>query len=511
MRKRIKSQICLFLLMATLASGCSSAFPPAPSQIPPASRTVSPTLAALPEFTPTITEKTMQFQVPSQEPHETASPADLQINPVIPTSASEPTRVSGTYLFSEGPASDGQGNVFFSDINAGRIYKWSPDGKVVVFKEELNAPNGLVFLSDGSLAVCEGGNGRLIAINARGNTTILADQYNHQRFNEPNDLWVDPQGGIYFTDPAFNSPVVQGGEHVYYISADRKQVTRVINDMVKPNGITGTRDGKTLLVSDYGAGKTYSYKIQSDGSLTDKQIFAAVGSDGMKLDSSGNLYVTTPNHVQVFGAGGSQLLSIATHENPTNIVFIGKDEKTLFITARSEVYTVQIQASANSVSGQNNDPAGASTFKLTSPDVTDGGNLPMEYTCDGKRASLPLNWSSAPTGTKSYAIIMHHVASPTDIHWYWVMYDIPPDVTSLVKNSSGVGLLGINSVNKKNEYTPPCSKGPGPKMYTYTVYALSEDPSFSVPATGINRDVLLEAIQNITLDSAELHVSYSRK
>ena len=504
MKTRTYPLIFLLMLAAILASGCSRTLPP----------TINPTpLATLPVPIPAAPRSYMAAApvqtVQSQD--KAPTPAATQTSPILPTGTSELMRVAGTYLFSEGPAADGQGNVFFSDINAGRIYKWSPDGKVVVFKEGLKMPNGLAFLSDGSLAVCEGGNGRLITIDGQGKTTVLADQYNHQRFNEPNDLWVDPQGGIYFTDPAFNSPVVQGGEHVYYISAEHKQVTRVINDMVKPNGITGTRDGKTLLVSDYGAGKTYSYTMQSDGSLSGKHQFAAVGSDGIKLDSGGNLYVTTSKQVQVFAAGGSHLLSITTHENPTNMVFTGKDEMTLFITARSEVYTVQIQTSANSVSGQSNDPAGASTFKLTSPEVTDGGNLPMEYTCDGNQATLPLNWSGAPAGTKSYAIIMHHVASPTDIHWYWVVYDIPPDVTSLVKNSSGVGLLGSNSVNKKNAYTPPCSKGPGPKLYTYTVYALSEDPSFSVPASGINRDVLLEAIQNMTLASAELHVSYSRK
>ena len=502
MKTRTYPLIFLLMLAAILASGCSRTLPP----------TINPTpLATLPVPIPAAPRSYMAAApvqtVQSQD--KAPTPAATQTSPILPTGTSELMRVAGTYLFSEGPAADGQGNVFFSDINAGRIYKWSPDGKVVVFKEGLNAPNGLAFLSDGGLAVCEGGNGRLISIDAQGKISVLADQYNHQRFNEPNDLWVDPQGGIYFTDPTFNSPVVQGGEHVYYISADRTQVTRVINDMVKPNGITGTRDGKTLLVSDYGAGKTYAYMIQRNGSLAGKQLFAAVGSDGMKLDFGGNLYVTTPNQVQVFAAGGSHLLSIATHENPTNMVFTGKDEKTLFITARSEVYTVQVQASTNPALSLNT--ADSLAFKLTSPDVTEGGNLPVEYTCDGGRATLPLNWSGAPAGTKSYAVIMHHVASPTDIHWYWVAYAIPPDVTSLVKNSSGVGQLGTNSVNKKNEYTPPCSKGPGPKMYTYTVYALSGNPSFSVPATSINRDVLLEAIQNMTLASAELHVTYSRK
>ena len=105
---------------------------------------------------------------------------------------------------------------------------------------------------------------------------------------------------------------------------------------------------------------------------------------------------------------------------------------------------------------------------------------------------------------------MHHVASPTDIHWYWVLYNIPANVNSLGKNITGVGTLGTNSVTRRNEYTPPCSKGPGDKTYTYTVYALSAQPQVSVPASQVNRAALLDAIKNITLASAELHVVYAR-
>jgi phosphatidylethanolamine-binding protein (PEBP) family uncharacterized protein len=106
---------------------------------------------------------------------------------------------------------------------------------------------------------------------------------------------------------------------------------------------------------------------------------------------------------------------------------------------------------------------------------------------------------------------MHHVAGPGDTHWYWVLYDIPANVTSLAKNSAGIGTLGTNSVNGNTAYTPPCSKGPGPKIYTYTVYALSAQPQLSVPASQVSREVLLEAIQDITLASAELNVTYTRQ
>jgi Raf kinase inhibitor-like YbhB/YbcL family protein len=153
----------------------------------------------------------------------------------------------------------------------------------------------------------------------------------------------------------------------------------------------------------------------------------------------------------------------------------------------------------------------AEKFTLLSPEVPDGGWLPADYTCDGSSATLPLSWSGAPAGTRSFAVIMHHVASPTDVHWYWVLYNIPAEITRLPKNTTGIGSLGTNSVNDENAYTPPCSKGPGPKVYTYTVYALSVEPKLWVPASQVNRAALLDAIRDITLASAEIHVTYSRK
>ena len=150
------------------------------------------------------------------------------------------------------------------------------------------------------------------------------------------------------------------------------------------------------------------------------------------------------------------------------------------------------------------------TFKLTSPAVSEGGALPKEFTCDGVSATLPLAWSGAPTGTQRFAVVMHHIPGPGDTHWYWVLHNIPAGITNLEKNSSGIGTLGNNSVNSKTQYAPPCSKGPGLKVYTYTVYALSAEPTFSVAAADVSRDVLLSAIKDITLASATLNVTYTR-
>lgn len=127
------------------------------------------------------------------------------------------TRLASGLHFTEGPASDAAGNVFFSDITGDTIYRWSIANQLSVFRSNSGGTNGLAFDRGGNLVACEGDNGRLVFISPQGNVTVLTDSYGGQRYNEPNDLWIDPAGGVYFTDPVyFNHPVVQGGEHVYY-------------------------------------------------------------------------------------------------------------------------------------------------------------------------------------------------------------------------------------------------------------------------------------------------------
>ena len=216
------------------------------------------------------------------------------------------TPVVSNLQFAEGPTADTSGNVFFSDITANTIYKWSSAGALTVFRTNSGGANGLAMDGRGNLIACEGTTGRVVSISPLGVVTVLASQYNGVRFNEPNDLWLDSKGGIYFTDPVFFGSQVQDGQHVYYINADRSTVTRVISDMVKPNGIVGTADGTTLYVSDYGAGATYKYTINSDGTLTGKMLFIAVGSDGMEIDSDGNVYLTSDD-VLVYSSSGTKL------------------------------------------------------------------------------------------------------------------------------------------------------------------------------------------------------------
>ena len=153
---------------------------------------------------------------------------------------------------------------------------------------------------------------------------------------------------------------------------------------------------------------------------------------------------------------------------------------------------------------------GGSDFVLTSPTMVDGGTLPVQYTCDGDSSSPPLAWRGAPAGTVGYAVAMHHVPGPGDTHWYWVLYDIAPTVDHLDAAAVPSGVkVGTNSVNANTEYAPPCSKGPGAKVYTFTVYALSAVPDLPDP-TLVTRDVMLAAIRGTVLAAAHIDVTYDR-
>ena len=147
-------------------------------------------------------------------------------------------------------------------------------------------------------------------------------------------------------------------------------------------------------------------------------------------------------------------------------------------------------------------------FVLTSSAVKDGQELPKEFNGDGDGATLPLNWKGAPAGTKSFALVMDHLAKGPEMKCYWTMWDIPPTVTSLPKNVQGVGKLGA-TWKRGETYITPHSAGGGPKTYTLHLYALSKTPELPQPAGEVTREVLLTAIKDSILDSAELKVVYT--
>ncbi len=270
-----------------------------------------------------------------------AGPASTAETPVAPGATIE--RLADGFAFTEGPACDKEGHVYFTDIPNNRIHKWSLDGELTTFRENTGGANGLYFDPKGNLLICEGGNRRVTSLSPDGIATVLADSYDGKKLNSPNDLWIDPRGGIYFTDPRYGpqDDLEQDGFHVYCLSPERKQLARVLDDLVKPNGIIGTADGKLLYVTDAGDNKTYAYRIQPDGSLRDRKLIAPMGSDGMTLDEKGNIYLTR-GAVHVYSPSGEKITTIKVPESPSNVCFGGEDRSTLFVTARRGFYSIRM-------------------------------------------------------------------------------------------------------------------------------------------------------------------------
>lgn len=267
----------------------------------------------------------------------------------VPRDARTEKLASG-FAFTEGPAADKQGNLYFTDQPNNKIYIWTTRGELKTFMANSGRANGLYFDHNGNLLSCSDMDNQLWSISVADTSyKILVADFNDMKLNGPNDLWVHPDGGIYFTDPLYvrpywtrNPEMQQDGEHVYFLSADKKSLQRVTNDLIKPNGITGTPDGKKLYVADIGADKTYVYNIQEDGSLSEKKLFTSLGSDGMTIDSKGNIYLTG-NGVTIFNSSGTQIAHIQIDEPWTaNVCFGGSDRKTLFITSGTALYSTRM-------------------------------------------------------------------------------------------------------------------------------------------------------------------------
>lgn len=268
-----------------------------------------------------------------------------QKNKSIIATGAKVEKLADGFSFTEGPAVDKKGNVYFTDQPNDRILKWSTDGKLSAFLDGSGRANGLYFDKNGNLLSCSDMDNEIWSIDMEGKHRVLVTDFKGKKLNGPNDLWVHPKGGIYFTDPLYkrdywtrNPEMQQEGEYVYYLSPDRKDIIRVDTDIEKPNGIIGTPDGKLLYVADIQANKTYVYNIMSDGTLSDKRQFAPLGSDGMTIDSEGNVYLTGRG-VTVFNRKGEQIQHIPVEAGWTaNVCFGGKDMKTLFITASQYLY-----------------------------------------------------------------------------------------------------------------------------------------------------------------------------
>lgn len=274
--------------------------------------------------------------------------AEVSVAAGVVAAGAELQRAATGFAFTEGPAAQRDGSVFFTDQPTNRILKWDVDGTVSVFLDNAGRANGLYVDDAGNVLACADEQGQLWRISPTKDIEVLIADPDDKQFNGPNDLWIAADGGIYFTDPYYQRDYWTRTEsdldtqNVYYLAPDGS-LSVVDDTLVKPNGIVGSGDGKTLYVADFGGGKTYAYRRHDDGTISDRREFAAMGSDGMTTDVEGNLYLTGDG-VTIFDAGGKQIGHIAIDEDWTaNVTFGGPDHDVLFITASSSVYTLQMK------------------------------------------------------------------------------------------------------------------------------------------------------------------------
>jgi gluconolactonase len=254
--------------------------------------------------------------------------------------------ISKQFKFTEGPAADKAGNVFFTDQPNNKIWKYDVNGELSVFMDNAGRSNGTYFDNQGNLVVCADEQQQLWSISPSKKVEVLVTDLNGKHLNGPNDLWIDKKGGIYITDPYYQrdywtrkAPEING-EKVYYLPKGKKELILVSDALQKPNGIVGTKDGKTLYVADIGGNKIVKFAINKDGTLSGAQTIINQGADGMTLDALGNIYLAGKG-VTIFNNKGEKIGHIEVDEPWTaNLCFGGKNHDELYITASTGFYKI---------------------------------------------------------------------------------------------------------------------------------------------------------------------------
>jgi gluconolactonase len=273
--------------------------------------------------------------------------------PGVIAAGTMPELVQETFVFTEGPVAAPDGGLYFTDVRAEKIYRLDAAGKISVLVERSGGANGLSVNRDGEVFWVEGTGKRVVKWSRDGAMTALAASTDARPFLAPNDLMLDTKGGIYFTDPG-PRPVVAGRPTgVIYLPPGSQQPVVLDDQVARPNGLTLTTDGKTLIVADTIGITLFAYDVQPDGTVRNKRTFAAVrdiapgqesGADGIAIDRDNRLYVTTVTGVQVFDAAGVYLGTIKVARQPANVAFSGPGKRTLYITAREGLYKVAMLA-----------------------------------------------------------------------------------------------------------------------------------------------------------------------
>jgi gluconolactonase len=263
-------------------------------------------------------------------------------------------KLAGGLRFTEGPVwvpSDGGGFLVFSDIPADELKKWSPrDRSLTTFRTPSHQANGNTLDRDGRQVTCEHQSRRVTRTEPDGTVTTLVESFQGKRLNSPNDVVVKSDGTIWFTDPPYGLPRDAKREldknYVFRFDPKTQELTAVADDFDMPNGLCFSPDEAKLYIAD--SGKPHHvrvFDVGNDGKLANGRVFCVIEPgvpDGMRCDERGNLWSTAGDGVHVFSPDGKLLLKIAIPETPANLCFGGEDGKTLFITARTSLYSIRV-------------------------------------------------------------------------------------------------------------------------------------------------------------------------
>jgi gluconolactonase len=274
-------------------------------------------------------------------------------------------RVAGGFEFTEGPVWTRDGALLFSSPNTNSIYRWTPAGKVTVFRAKSGytgtdvgryhqpGSNGLTFSPEGLLTMCQHGNRRILRVNPHGDTTVLADQYQGKRLNSPNDLVYRSDGTVFFTDPPFGLPGVFDDpdkelDFSGVFAARDGEVQLVTDELTGPNGLAFSPDERWLYVGNWDFERVVVMRYDPDtgeGSV----FFDMTGApgedaiDGLKVDRDGNLYVCGPGGIWILSAAGEHLGTLRLPEAPHNLAWGDDDGRTLYVTALTSVYRIRLE------------------------------------------------------------------------------------------------------------------------------------------------------------------------
>ena len=275
----------------------------------------------------------------------------MEFNKLVAADAKLEKLVSGL-RFTEGPVwlkQDG-GFLVFSDIPANELKKWTASGGLSTFRHPSQNANGNTLDRTGRLISCEHSSRRVSVLEKDGTLQTLVDRYDGKKFNSPNDAVVKSDGTVWFTDPPYGLPrgetKEQEGNFVFRFDPKSKATTILVKDFDRPNGLCFSPDEKRLYVADSGQPRHIRvFEVQADGTATGGKVFCQIdkgGPDGIRCDAGGRIFSSAADGVHIFAPDGKLIGKILVPESPANLCFGGNSGRTLFITARTSLYSIPL-------------------------------------------------------------------------------------------------------------------------------------------------------------------------